>query len=311
MAEEEEPVVRQPVMPFFMGAPWAQKYGGPGSELSLSAWKTQVEYLAGLQGLSAPQKVQFVLNSLEGEARREVQAAPEATRITVQAIFDFLTGQYGDTTPVAVLRTQFFNCRQGPRQTIRPFTLQLREQFTRLRGRQDHGLGDEETLLRDQFLLGLREGPVRQSLRVQLRRTPDLTFEELRQEALALERDHTEGMDPPSCLAANAVSGPSAPVTSDWKHALREELKRDIREQMSELSKSVVEELRRERLHSLPSPRERAYSDGNRPPERHFTRSTGPRFQWDEQGRPICNGCGEAGHYVRQCSSRRASQGGF
>ncbi len=133
--------------------------------MSLSEWRAQVEYLAGLQGLSAPQTLQFILNSLEGEARREVQAAPEATRATAQAVFDFLTGQYGDATPVAVLRTQFFNCKQ----TLRAFALRLREQFTRLKRRRDHGLGGEETLLGDQFLLGLREGPVRQSLRVQLR----------------------------------------------------------------------------------------------------------------------------------------------
>ena len=311
MAEEEEPVVRQSAMPIFMGAPWAQKYGGPGSEVSLSCWKAQVEYLAGLQGLSAPQKVQFVLNSLEGEARREVQAAPEANRTTAQAIFEFLTGQYGDTTPVAVLRTQFFNCRQGPRQNVRAFTLQLREQFSRLKGRQDHGLGDEEVLLRDQFLLGLREGPVRQSLRVQLRREPDLTFEELRGEALALERDHAASVDPPSCLATNATSVPPPPAISDWKQALREELKKDVREQLSEMSKSLVAELRREHPRSLPPPRERAYSDGGHLPERRPLRPLGPRFQWDEQGRPLCNNCGEPGHYFRQCSSRRASQGGF
>lgn len=311
MAEGEEPGARQPVMPIFMGAPWAPRYGGPGSEVSLSQWKTQVEYLAGLQGLSALQKVQFVLNSLEGEARREVQAAPEANRVTVQAIFDFLMGQYGDTTPVAVLRTKFFNSRQGPRQSVRAFALQLREQFSRLTGRQDHGLGGGEVLLRDQFLLGLREGPVRQSLRVQLRREPDMTFEELRREALALERDQTEHLEPPSCLATNVVDPPLATAAPDWKQALREELKRDIREQMSGLSKTVIEELRREHL---PPPfhfRERAHSDGNRPSERCPPRLGSSRFQWDEQGRPICNGCGQPEHYFRQCSVRRASQGGF
>lgn len=309
MADEEAPGPRRQAMPIFMGAPWAQKYGGPGSEMSLSTWRAQVEYLSGLQGLNATQEVQFILNSLEGEARREVQAAPAVTRTTAQAIFDFLSGQYGDATPVAILRTQFFNCKQGLRQTIRAFTLQLREQFTRLKGRQDHGLGGEEGLLRDQFLLGLREGPVRQSLRIQLRRNPDLSFEDLRQEALALERDHTEGVEPSTCMAASAPAGPPLPAVLDWKQVLREELKRDVREQMNELANSFKEELRREHVHPLP--RERAYSAESRLPERRPVTSRGPRFQWDEQGRPICHGCGEPGHYFRQCHSRRASQGGF
>ncbi|XDV22877.1 hypothetical protein PO909_027657 [Leuciscus waleckii] len=39
--EEEEPVVRQSATPIFMGAPWAQKYGGPGSEEPLRKKKQQ------------------------------------------------------------------------------------------------------------------------------------------------------------------------------------------------------------------------------------------------------------------------------
>lgn len=206
-----------------------------------------MQYLAGLQGLSDSQKVQFVLNYLEGEAKREVQAASEATRATAQAIFKFLAGQYGDATPVAVLRAQFFNCKQGPRQTLRAFARRLREQYTRLKGRRDHGLGAEEALLRDQFLLGLREGPIRQSLCLQLHRDATLTFEDLRREALALEQDHVEAVDSSVCMAASGTSVPTSPGPSDWKQALRAELLKDVRKQMAYSSKTLLEELRRGR----------------------------------------------------------------
>lgn len=229
MADEELLAIRLPITPVFMGAPWAQKYGGPGSELNLAEWRTQVEYLAGLQGLSETQKVQFVLNSLEGEAKREVQAASEEVRSTARAIFEFLTGQYGNSTPVAVLRAQFFNCKHGPRQTLRAFALSVREQCTRLKGRRDHSLGEGETLLRDQFLLGLREGPIRQSLRRQLRQDLALTFEDLRREALALERDHAEVVDSSVCMAASGASVPVPPGSSDWKQVLRAEFMKPVR----------------------------------------------------------------------------------
>lgn len=134
MTDEEVRAVRPQVMPVFMGAPWAQRYGGPGSELSFPDWKKQMEYLASLQGLSDTQKTQFVLGSLEGEARREVLAAPSAVRATAKALFDFLAELYGDATPIAVLRAQFFNFRQGPRQTLQSYSLRLREQFARLKG---------------------------------------------------------------------------------------------------------------------------------------------------------------------------------
>jgi hypothetical protein len=308
MADEEAPAARPQVMPVFMGAPWAQRYGGPGSELGLQDWKAQTEYLAGLQGLNGQQKVQFVLGSLEGEAKREVLAASGTVRATAGAIFEFLTELYGDATPVAALRAQFFNYRQGPKQTLRAYSLKLRELFGRLKGRQDHGLGDGETLLRDQFVLGLREGPVRQGIRIQLRRDSALSFEALRQEALALEADQGEIADPPVCMAASSVCGPTLTELTDWKQRLRAELLEDVKGQMAELSKSLLDELRRGRSGGMPMARERSYSDGGREPGR---RPVGPRFQWDDQGRPICNSCGEPGHVSRQCSSRRGSQGGF
>lgn len=311
MVDEEAPAARPQVMPIFMGAPWAQRYGGPGSELGLHDWKAQTEYLAGLQGLSASQKVQFVLGSLEGEAKREVLAASEATRATAKTIFDFLSGLYGDSTPVATLRAQFFSCRQGPRQTLRAYSLELREQFGRLKGRQDHGLGEGDVLLRDQFVLGLREGPVRQAIRLQLRRDPTMTFEALRQEALALEFDQGEMTHTPVCVAASNASGPAPVEPSDWKQKLRTELLEDVKGQMAELSRNLLGEFRRGRVEGGSMVRERSYSEEGRGPVRRPLRPVGPRFQWDDQGRPICINCGGPGHISRQCGLRRGSQGGF
>ena len=311
MADEEVRAVRPQVMPVFMGAPWAQRYGGPGSELSLPDWKTQMEYLASLQGLSDTQKTQFVLGSLEGEARREVLAAPSAARATAKALFDFLAELYGDATPVAALRAQFFNFRQGPRQTLRSYSLRLREQFARLKGRPDHGLGDGDSLLRDQFVLGLREGPVRRSIRLQLHRDPALSFEDLKQEALALEMDQGETADPPVCTAVSSACALTPPTPVDWKQELRTELLEDVKGQMVELSKTLLEELRWGQRSSMPTTREWSYSDGSREPRRHPGPPVRLKFQWDDQGRPICNSCGESGHISRLCGSRRSSQGGF
>lgn len=311
MVDEEAPAARPQVMPIFMGAPWAQRYGGPGSELGLHDWKAQTEYLAGVQGLSASQKVQFVLGSLKGEAKREVLAASEATRATAKTIFDFLSGLYGDSTPVATLRAQFFSCRQGPRQTLRAYSLILREQFGRLKGRQDHGLGKGDVLLRDRFVLGLCEGPVRQAIRLQLRRDPTMTFEALRQEALALEFDQGEMTHTPVCVAASSAIGPTPVEPSDWKQKLRTELLEDVKGQMAELSRNLLGEFRRGRVEGGSMVRERSYSEEGRGPVRRPLRPVGPRFQWDDQGRPICINCGGPGHISRQCGLHRGSQGGF
>lgn len=86
---------------------------------------------------------------------------------------------------------------------------------------------------------------------------------------------------------------------------------KDVKEQMAELSKTRLEELRRGRPSGMPVARERSYSDGSWEPGRHPGRPTGLKFKWDDQGRPICNRCGEPGHISRQCGPRLGSQGGF
>ncbi|KAG5275598.1 hypothetical protein AALO_G00122180 [Alosa alosa] len=85
----------------------------------------------------------------------------------------FLSGPPGFRSSVAQ------TLMQGPKQSIRAFALQLRGLLTCLKNRGDHGLGEEDSLMRDQFLLGLRDGPIRQCLKSQLRCTATLTYEDL------------------------------------------------------------------------------------------------------------------------------------
>lgn len=226
-------MARPQVMPVFMGAPWAQRFGGPGSELSLHEWKTQTEYLAGLQGLSEQQKLQFVLGSLEGRGRSKplpgLQEPME--RLSSTSLLNFMV-----MPPRWLLSGPSFSTSDKvPGRTA--YSLRLREQYTCLKGRRDHGLGDEDTLLRDQFLLGLRNGPIRQSLRLQLRQDPTLSFEALRREVLAQEVDHDETTDPPACMAASGTYIPAASISVNWKQELRAEVMKDVKEQMAELSK--------------------------------------------------------------------------
>lgn len=313
MLEEQVQEGRSQFMPVFMGSPWAQKFGGQGSDVNFEDWVSQIEYLVSVQRLSEPQQIQFILGSLEGEAKREVLAVGEASRNTTKKIFELLSSLYGDNTPVAALRAKFFNCRQGPKQTVRSFCLHLRELFSRLRSRGDSGLGDTDTLLRDQFIMGLRDGPIRQQLKLQLRRDPRLTFEAVRKEALALEADKIDQDDPPACMAVTGTGPAAVSPATDWKQQLRAEILKEVKEQMVEFSKTIRDELLNRPAPVARLSRERSYSEGPANDHRPHTRTanSSTRFQWDAQGRPICTKCGEAGHIGRYCHPRRASQGDF
>uniref|UniRef100_A0AAV2JL18 Uncharacterized protein n=1 Tax=Knipowitschia caucasica TaxID=637954 RepID=A0AAV2JL18_KNICA len=72
------------------------------------------------------------------------------------------------------------------------------------------GLGQGDLVLRDQFILGLKEGPVRQELRRQVRKAPQLTFDEVKMEALALEDEQGQQWPAFECTAVSKTT----PVSS-------------------------------------------------------------------------------------------------
>lgn len=229
------------MMPFFMGGPWVQKFSGTNMEVTFGDWKEQVQNMLTFQGLSGGQRLHFILGVLEGEAKREILAVASEERDTPEKVFTLLQELYGDSTPVAVLRAQFFNYRQEARQSIRAFSLRLRELFSRLDRRDAIGLAGGDMLLRDQFVMGLREGPIQQELRAQVRRNRRLTFEDVRKEALALESERQDLWTPQIPVLAQSVATESA---ADWKQTMRRELMTEVKEQFAEMSKTFFEELR-------------------------------------------------------------------
>lgn len=300
----------QVMMPVFMGAPWAQKFGGVGSDLKFRDWKQQLETMLSLQALNEQQKAAFVLSNLEGEARREILTLDLKDRDTSIKIFAALARIYGETTSVAALRTQFFNCRQESGQSLKSFSLHLRELFSRLKERRD-GLANEDSVLRDQFIMGLKDDHVRRELKQQVRRNPDLSFEDVWKESLSLEEEQNDVWPATSCLAVSKHSDTS----SDWKQTFKAEILKEVREQMTVMTKTLLEELKNEQAPPFrASHRERAYSDGawrrpSRLPPRSQTPPPHARYQWDAQGKPICNQCGESGHISRHCPPKDGQQG--
>ncbi|KAG1926021.1 interleukin-1 receptor accessory protein-like 1-A [Pimephales promelas] len=91
-------------------------------------------------------------------------------------------------------------------------------------------------------------------------------------------------------MAASSACAPIPSETTDWKQKLREELLSEVKGQMVELSKSLVEELRRGWPSDMPRARDRSYSDGNREQGRRPARPAEPRYQWDDQGLPATVG---------------------
>ncbi len=107
--------------------------------------------------------------------------------------------------------------------------------------RRDHGLGGEETLFAGSISPGVQGGPCLSEFACTAPPRPRADVEDLRREALALELDHAETADPSVCMAASGTSSSTSSGPSDWKQTLRAELMKDVREQMTELSKTLLE----------------------------------------------------------------------
>ena len=234
------------------------------------------------------QQSQVLLKYLGGEAKREVLVMAEEERHRASDIFARLLEVYGDKVPATTLLHLFHSRRQQSGESIREFSLALQEILGRLKQRDPEVIVRPDQLLRDRFVAGLSDTDVQRTMRMEVRRTPDLSFREVTKEALHLSadrRDLQEG-SPTGVHAASAVVDQSPSLRT-----LQSTLEETVRQQkeMAEMMANLKLELAQ--LRSTPA------TQGRRPQRQPC---------WDEQGRPICFICNKSGHMARECPQRRS-----
>ncbi|KAL2102030.1 hypothetical protein ACEWY4_003791 [Coilia grayii] len=165
-------------------------------------------------------------------------------------------------------------------------------------------------MLRGQLVLGLLLGPVQMELQRRVRREAGLTFAETCKEAKAMEKEIAE--TPVSVDTRRTYNNPPQPTPptppeplQDWKsmkEALRTELVEELRVQVTDLKTSLLSELWAQQCARR---QPEAAGGGDQVGSRTRRRPRQP--QWDDQGRPICLRCGEAGHMLRDCRPQEAA----
>lgn len=288
------------MMPVYAGAPWLPKFDGTEGEEKYREWREQIKGLLSTQDASVARKVNILVKTLTGEARRQISVLEEEERDTVEKVFTYLDRLYKETVSVSKARVQFYSCTQRPEETVSSYVLRLRELFCRLR-RGDPTAAPSDAVLREQFLMGLTEGPLSQALRIYARRYPDQDFTALRTEALLLDTEH--GGTRAAEIACHAINPTSIPKsqTADWRQEMKQEILKDVQAQMQGFTKELMNEIR-PLLASAAAVRPRSPP----PPEPRYGRRYVPsQNEWDETGRPICRQCKQSGHIARFC---RATQ---
>lgn len=290
------------MMPVYPGAPWLPKFEGSEGKEKYVEWKGQIKGLLSTQDTTEVKKVGIVLHALGGEAKRQIMVVDEEERDTVKKVFKYLDGIYKEVVPAPKLRAQFFGCRQRAGESVAAFILRLRELACELR-RHNPDTAPSEAVLRDQLLMGLAEGPLGQALRIYARRHPVESFEALRREALALDEEHGGTHIPEiDCHAVNPTSVPRAPLVTGWREELKREIMNDVKSQMKDLTQELLREIK-PLLQPEPvetRPRNMAPSAPVR--ERYVPHpERTQRNEWDAEGRPICRQCKQPGHIARFC----------
>lgn len=256
-------------------------------------------------------QLDWVINSLDGEAKREILILPERERNTVEKVFEKLEELHA-TAPASVARSLFFNCRQQAEESVRAFALRLQESWQKMMIKDAQNILNPDVLMRDQFLVGLDDDCLRRDLKMKVTLDNALTFADVKREAILRAGLEEEGQA--GCGMVRA-----APATRPWeddfqrlKLELKTELAKQVETQVTNLSQSLLqgirEELRKVQFDKAPQhqpqstlhvpQRSRSYSPG----PRHMR--SGPHLrhrEYDEQGRPICFNCRVPGHIARQC----------
>lgn len=315
------------IMPWFYSAPWLPKFSG--ERRRFGEWRSQVWAMLRAQPLSAEQQADFVFSALEGEARREIALLDEDKRNTGDRILSELKSLYGETVSAAQARATFFKCRQHLDEKVGDFILRLRESHSKWKGLDREAAGEDDEVLLDQFVLGLKTSSVRTELQRHLRRRPGQSFKAVTAEARALEEELEGCIEEAQASTVRTTqlratpTPPGAPVdqpaqpthqrVEDWKEQLRRELQQELADQVKALGAQLVEQLRGQvappnRPGDGLEPRPQGSS---MPPPTQGSSSQTARYQWDPQGRPICLDCREAGHVQRHCPKRQRTAQGF
>ncbi|XP_043983725.1 uncharacterized protein LOC122837437 [Gambusia affinis] len=287
---------------------------------SVDEFIEEVERVISARNQSAPEQFDFVLSLLRGSALEEVRLR-KADGDVVKDLFVYLTDAFGDKRSASQLLQNFYNCKQKEGEDIRDFSYSLSQAFSFVRNQHPNSVANENTVLRDQFIEGIRDLSLRRELRKYVRGKPASTFIEVREEAYLWSLDQAPTIKmarskvktcsnvtaEAQCCAVKETGNPmyledvmktlkeqdkiTTPTRPNEKSVSIDDVLKVLTEQgkvITELTKAVKELTIQSKDPSSQTP---------------YKIKTVPRFTPD--GKPICFKCQTAGHVAKQCPQKR------
>lgn len=291
--------------------PCSRFSGGRGAnDISFKQWKSDLEMWFRMCAVPEENQTDWVINCLDGEAKREIAILPDTDKDTVAKVFKKLKDLYASPASASVTRSLFFNCRQHSEEGVRGFALRLQECWQKMMVKDAANILNPEVLMRDQFISGLSDEGLKRDLRLKVTLNNDLKFSDVKTEAVLRAGLEEEGHAYCGAVRNATQKQPWEDDLKKLKVELKAELSKEVEVQVNNLSQTLLQGIREEFQKS----RQQGSSQSNgslQAPQRSRSYSPAPRHQragrqprpreYDEQGRPICFNCGAPGHIARNC----------
>ncbi|KAK7879663.1 hypothetical protein WMY93_033628, partial [Mugilogobius chulae] len=281
----------------------------------------EIERALSARNQSAPERFDFVMSLLRGPALDEVRLR-KADGDDVPDLFVYLREAFGDKRSASQLLQNFYNCKQKEGEDIRSFSHALSQALSAVLKQHPNSVADEKTVLRDQFVEGVRDSSLRRELKKYVRTNPSSTLIEVREEAyLWSTEDPAPGIKvvrpkvqtcnhvtaEAQCCAATAKD--NSAYLEDVMKALKEQGRVNTLNQSSEKSVSfedvlkVLAEQGKVITELTKAVQELTTQSKNTSSQKQMRTKTAFRFTPD--GQPICFKCQATGHVAKQCPQRK------
>lgn len=203
-----------------------------GRNYPVPEWTEQLRIVGEMYNVDPKTLAEMAVLTLEGEAWTTARLETVRGQRTLEDLARVLENTYGPTTYPGTLRYMFFQRIQLEWEDIPRYANALQillEQACR-RGEQLASMASRDLVLRDQFVMGLRDPYLNRSLRDLLRMNPALTFAEVKHEAIERSRGPTEETETYT-TACRAMYGTSTP-NSDTE---------ELKQMVADLQKQVLQ----------------------------------------------------------------------
>ena len=198
-----------------------------------------------------------ILDHIGPAVRLELGCLDPSKQDDPEELLRLIVSTYGESRSPHQLLRVLLDANQQPGEDVRSFSQRLKANFDKLVRRQAQlGLAEEEdSTLRDQFVLGTRDVELRRILRERVREKGDVTFRMLREAAVAYA-DDTIGVTTAAAVSASSELLDAIKLLTTQNQRMQQRLE-SLEEKLAQMSSSQGQQSPQQPLSPPPRPAHR------------------------------------------------------